>query len=1462
LRLKLELQPENGTLSPISVTAEATATVSDVAAAIRAGQTGVPCAETNLSLQILDNNNASLDVLAPQSLLPETNLRSGQRVRVAQWADSRRFAEPTAPPARLRITAGPGTGKTFDLHKGPNVIGREADCDVSLEDLMVSRRHARVIVGDQIEIVDMNSANGVLIADELVEHATLGPRDKVLIGDTEIIVEHIAPPSWSAGQVNTEFNRSPLVRQLYQGRTFAAPKPPAKRPPAKLPLVAMVAPLAMGAVLYVMTQNLLSIIFVALSPVMAIGTYLDRRWTEGKAKKEELKRFEEDFESLSTELAEAAEQEKTARCAEVPSLAAVVESGFSLNPDLWHRRPEDDAFLLLNLGYGRTESRNVISLAERGETDAETWSRLQGLASDYEFIDDVPVLADLNACANLGLAGESEWLVPVARNLVAQLTCLHSPAELVIAAIASSESQHRWNWLLWLPHVGSAHSPMSGSHLAATAGTVSSLVAGLEELVAQRRTQTTKVQVPSVVLLVEDDAPVERGRLVSLAEDGPEVGVHLVWVADRHENLPAACHGYLVRDDVTGAVTAGFVKERRTAEVTRIETFSEARALELARHLAPIQDAGAPVLDQSGIPRSVSYLALAGTQLATDPQVTVERWQENGSVLDPSRGRSKTPATLRALVGQGSQGEFLLDLRAQGPHALVGGTSGAGKSEFLQAWVLGMAASHSPQRVTFLFVDYKGGSAFADCVRLPHSVGLVTDLSPHLVRRALTSLRAELRFREHLLNRKNAKDLISLERTGDPDCPPSLVIVVDEFAALVQEVPDFVDGMVDVAQRGRSLGLHLILATQRPAGVIKGNLRANTALRIALRMADEGDSTDVIDTGLASEFDPRIPGRGAVRTGPGRVSLFQTGYAGGVTTDEPEPARIEVESLNFGPGTAWEIPVSRTASESDEEQPPDIARVVNMIGVAAETCRLPEPRKPWLPELDSHYSLEALLQAHADRTLTGRLLLGLADDPDNQAQHAVYYDPDTDGNLAVYGTSGTGKSALLRSLAFGAAAQASFSRTEIYGLDFGTAGLGMLESLPNVGSIIEGGDQERVIRLLRQLVDLLEERSSRYAEARAGSITDYRLHSGRQDEARILLLVDGFAAFREEYEISSTLGVSYARLSRLLVEGRAVGIHVILAAERPNAVPSSLSSSIQRRLVLRQADEVAYASLNIPKDILTDAPPGRGVFSGQSNELQVAVPTGSSTPAQQAAAIDKLAQRLVDRGVPSAPPVQKLPSLVQASEVPTSVAGLPVLGIGEGDLAPLGFPAQGAFLIAGMPGSGRTSALLWVSQSLRRWNADVPMYYVGPRRSRVHAESLWTKTALDLDAVRELTLELKPKVDQPAGTEPGLILVIEGLGEFVSTAVENALVEVIKAARRNGHLVVGEQETSAWGSGWPLIAEIRNARHGIVMQPDPADGDMLFKEAFPRIKRTAYPLGRGVYVRSGKQWTVQVPLPE
>ena len=213
-----------------------------------------------------------------------------------------------------------------------------------------------------------------------------------------------------------------------------------------------------------------------------------------------------------------------------------------------------------------------------------------------------------------------------------------------------------------------------------------------------------------------------------------------------------------------------------------------------------------------------------------------------------------------------------------------------------------MAAEYSPDRVTFLFVDYKGGAAFAECVNLPHGVGLVTDLTPHLVRRALTSLHAELHHREDLLHRKGAKDLLELEKRGDPDAPPALVLIIDEFAALVGEVPEFVDGVVDIAQRGRSLGIHLIMATQRPAGVIRDNLRANTNLRIALRMADESDSHDVVGEKDAARFDPSIPGRAIAKTGPGRLERFQSGYAGGWSTGAPEAPRVDIADMPFGVG--------------------------------------------------------------------------------------------------------------------------------------------------------------------------------------------------------------------------------------------------------------------------------------------------------------------------------------------------------------------------------------------------------------------------------------------------------------------------------------------------------------------------------------------------------------------------------
>ena len=1460
MRTRLTLRRPSGETADVVVTTDVGASVGDVADALAraeaaSGRQLAPTADQ--TLRLTPPEGGPWHALERAAGLAEAGLRAGSVIALgpAEPDDGRLVAA-----ARIDVLAGPDAGRRVDLPAGVSTVGRGSGATVRLSDFLVSKLHARIVVSDVVEIVDAGSANGVYVGGGAVQRAVLGPADVAVIGESVLKVTRLATvgPTGPSG-VTIPFNRSPRIVPVHPSRQVEAPTPPEALSPGRFPTIALIAPLVMGAVLFAATRNPLSLVFVALSPLLMIGTYLDKRFTDRKRLATQTAEFRVALDRLVDELSAGQDEERRARLAEVSSTAEAFAGAVDLSPLLWSRRPEHASFLTLRVGTGSASSRTTLTMPPRGKAVTEFWTELEGVRDRFADVTGVPVLVDLRAAGAVGVAGDRDLVDDIARGLVAQLVCMHSPAELVLTAIASSESSPRWDWLKWLPHVASAHSPLGGHHLASSPAAGLALVTRLEELVATRRAagRSAEAPIPAVVLVVEDDAPVERGRLVRLAEEGPASGVHVLWCASRVEQLPAVCRMFV--SAVAGTTArVGLVPDGAWTEVL-CEPLDLRIAGQLGRRLAAVVDAGAPVLDESDVPRSVSYLALAGPEIASDPTAVVERWRETGSLVDRTGGlrvRRQHDATLRALVGQGSDREFMLDLRTQGPHALVGGTTGAGKSEFLQTWVLGMAAAHSPDRVSFLFVDYKGGAAFADCVDLPHTVGLVTDLSPHLVRRALTSLRAELRRREHLLNRKKAKDLLALERIGDPEAPPALVIVVDEFAALAKEVPEFVDGVVDVAQRGRSLGLHLILATQRPAGVIKDNLRANTNLRIALRMADEHDSADVLGSPLAAEFDPRVPGRGAVRTGPGRIAMFQTGYAGGRFDSAPVKAAVTLESLAFGPGEPWDVPLDPAAGPGpDDSGPTDIARTVRSIAAAARLAGVPAPRRPWLPELAAVYDVAAL-GAQTD----AQLVLGVVDVPAHQEHRTLHYRPD-DGSIVVFGTGGSGKSTTLRTLAADAGLAADGGPLHVYGLDFGAGGLAMLECLPHVGSIVDGSDHERVARLLRQLRETLEERSARYAQARAGTIGEYRQLTARPDEPRILLLLDGLSAFRDAYESEVGRAAVFGAFQRVVAEGRPLGVHVAMSAERPGALPTSLAGSVQRRLVLRQADENAYGVLDVPKDVLgPQSSPGRGVLGGTTEELQVALLGGSTNPAEQAQHLERLAARLRAAGVRDAPPVRRLSSFIERGSLPPSVGGMPVLGVADDTLEAIGFEPHGTFLLAGLPGSGRTTVLGSLAAALRTFAPDGRLYYVGNRRSPVHAAGIWTDMAVTVDEVTALARSLVPDLTEPPVSGMGIVLVVESITDFLGGPAEQALTEAVKAARRADHLVLAESETSTWGSAWPLVSEVRNGRRGLVLQPDHLDGDALFRTPFPRMARAEFPPGRGVVVESGKARRVQVPV--
>ena len=1469
MKLKLTLEG-SGDPTDLAITLDSQTTVGQLADHLvavhpsRGPGSRLPTGEHTLAL--VDESHRAMD---PRATVSESGLTSGSRVSVTRRTAG--YTDPNRVAAKVVVISGPDEGREYSLTGGSAYIGRGRGCEVQLSDQSVSRRHAKIVVGDQIEVADLGSSNGILVSDEQVERAVLGEDDVVTLGETSLRVSGTGGVAASITRAEgglLAFSRSPVINPIYAGKTYALPELPERGKPPRMPWAIMLIPVLMGMMMFTFTRSPFSLIFMLMMPLMYVAMNYEARRSNRLDFEEAMKDFREDVGFLVEDIEGDQAVEEESRRRENPSAREALEAAERHAPLTWSRRPGEPGFLELRLGLADLPSRSTIEMPTIGRSKAEAWLELSRQMEGLSTVGSVPVLGEPMHHGAIGVSGPRAQALDVARALVVQAAALHSPAEIIIGAITSTTTAADWAWLKWLPHVSSVHSPVSVRHTAASAQAAAALLEEIEEALPAAKTQPETGQ-PYVaeggvhmVLVVENDAPVSRARLVTLAEAAYRRGIALIWVSPVTDQLPAACRTY-VEIGQDGAALVGFVGDATIVVPVEADRMDEESAARLARKMSASTDAGALVSDDSDLPRSVSFLTLVGPELATSEAAVVERWGENRSILTGPYAPAhpvKKPGSLRAILGQSSQGTYSLDLRTDGPHALVGGTTGAGKSETLQAWILGMASAHSPQRVTFLLVDYKGGSAFRDCVNLPHTVGMVTDLSPHLVRRALASLSAELHHREHLLERHRAKDLVELERRGEVEAPPSLIIIVDEFAALVQEVPDFVDGVVNIAQRGRSLGIHLILATQRPAGVIKDNLRANTNLRIALRMADESDSDDVLGTPEAAFFDPAIPGRGMAKSGPGRLVPFQSGYAGGWTSDAPPPADIRVETLTFGTPRQWELPPvspeEQIAIEQEDRGPTDIQRLVQTIGAASELAQIPEPRKPWLPDMLDVYDLAELPTGRRD----DNLVFGVLDDPDRQQQPTVSFRPDLEGNLAVFGASGSGKSALLRTFAVAAGFTVRGGPCHVYGLDFGNRGLTMLESLPHVGSIINGADHERVARLLRTLRQTIDERAARYSAANAASITEYRRLTGEQDEPRILVLLDGLVAFRQIYE-GPRMTYWIDLFQALLSDGRPVGVHFVLSVDQRTGLPNQLGSAVQSRIILRMASADDYSSFDAPSDVLTQAsPPGRALYNGR--EVQCAVLGGTQTVMDQARAVEGFARTMRRAGAAEAPEIGSLTERVALAELPERTpGGQVVVGVGARELAPVGLEPSGGFVITGQSGSGRTTAVATVFEALRRCGAvDEVHLYTLRKRSELLDLPGWTVTATTEDDIIEAAgdLVMRYQDDEVSGR---VAIFLEKVNDLGDSMAEDKIEKVVKRALDSEHLVVAEGDSGFFNSGYGLPGMLRASRSGLILHPDEGDASVIFRASFPAFNATGAPEGRGFIVQRGQQDLVQVALP-
>lgn len=545
---------------------------------------------------------------------------------------------------------------------------------------------------------------------------------------------------------------------------------------------------------------------------------------------------------------------------------------------------------------------------------------------------------------------------------------------------------------------------------------------------------------------------------------------------------------------------------------------------------------------------------------------------------------SRSPSTT-AVIGTNSVGPFTLDLRRDGPHALVAGTTGSGKSEFLRTLVLSLASVNRPDQLTFLLIDYKGGSAFRECEALPHTVGLLTDLDRHASARALSSLGAELFRRERLLADTHAKDFEDYvhlrERYRDLEAMPRLVVVVDEFANLVSESPEVVSGLVDIAARGRSLGIHLVLATQRPGGMVSAEIRANTNLRIALRLQTAGDSVDVLGAPDAAQISNSAPGRALARLGAQGLVGFQTAWVGSQENADAAEAGREVRS--------------------------DAQLMVRAINKTFDNLELERPRRPVLPPLAPVILLGDLLPRTPANSAIPPVPFALEDLPALQQQRVATIDLDNFSTLGILGSARSGRTSALMTIAAAFAWSTSPADVHLYALDGGSGSLLAMTGLPHCGAVVTRGEPGRARQLLTRLSEELDMRRRRLASDEFATVREQRSTTSPADRMpHLLVLVDRWSDVIGGISEDDHSGDAVRSLVRVLRDGPAVGIHAIITGNH-DLLADDTRSLVGDQIALHLPDRADYRRLGLnPDDLPVATLPGRGFRSVSGIELQVA----------------------------------------------------------------------------------------------------------------------------------------------------------------------------------------------------------------------------------------------------------------
>ncbi|QMU80331.1 type VII secretion protein EccCa [Streptacidiphilus sp. PB12-B1b] len=990
---------------------------------------------------------------------------------------------------------------------------------------------------------------------------------------------------------------------------------------------------------------------------------------------------------------------------------------------LWERRAGHADFGRVRIGVGlRRAVLEFIPPQTRPVEDLEPLSAvsLRRFTRAHGSVPALPVSVSLRRFTSVEVAGEGAAALELLRAVVCQLAVFHSPDELRVAVVGDATGLAEWDWVKWLPHNAHPGEQDAAGAVRLAAGDVEGLWEVLGTDVRDRPdhdpTASPSVAEPLVVVLAQGVRIEPGSRLLS----GGLRNVVLL--------------------DATGAMTGGPRVLRLTVRAGRVEfpsgeetVSAEAdgltgvAALAVARALAPMRTSGSVDLADRALESDLDLCTLLGVR---DPRGfdVAGRW----------RGRVAQAARLRVPLGVTEDGEVVeLDLKesaqgGMGPHGLLIGATGSGKSELLRTLVMGLAVTHSSEVLNLVLVDFKGGATFLNMDRLPHTSAVITNLADeiHLVDRMRDSINGEMIRRQELLRESGFSSLFEYEKArgagADLTPLPSLLIIVDEFSELLASKPEFVDLFVSIGRLGRSLGVHLLLASQRLDESRIHKVEGHLSYRLALRTFSSMESRSVIGVSSAYEL-PSAPGNGFLKIDTTNLVRFKAAYVSGPA---PEPTQA------FEPGPDTTVVPDQVAPFTLERQGELLSeraeRLTTQAALLAATAtaddeaaggsseeesllevlvgRLegagPPARQVWLPPLTSPASLDDLLPGivpdpvrgmAADRALgLLRVPLGLVDRPFEQLRELLVADlSSAQGHLGLVGAPQTGKSTLLRTLILSLALTHTPMEVQFYCLDFGGGGLVSTSGLPHVGSVATRLDRDRVLRTIAELTLLLERREQEFTDRGLESMSAYRALRAngtvKDPYGDVFLVVDGWFTLRQDYEDLEP------RVMELAARGLSFGIHLVASAVRWSEIRPRLRDMLGTKLELRLGDPME-SEVGSRTAAAVPHLAGRGLTSAGHHFLSAlprldgAATTGDLTQATKAAVAE------IDTfwTGPTAPGVRLLPTRLPHTQLPPPEGDLRIcLGWDEQRLEPAwhDFAATPHLMVLGDGETGKTNTL-------------------------------------------------------------------------------------------------------------------------------------------------------------------------